>query len=102
MFNLLKGISWSKANMANFWAMGLASVQTKHTSTRRLGWIKRNSDNIYYNTLDHAAVLLVCQYAVMAVNMFAKQIFCIPINNLFCSVQTFRFEEMFVLNRRDY
>lgn len=94
MFNSLKGISWSKANVADFWAMGLASVQTKHTSTGRLGWIEGDSDNINYNALDYAALSLVRQYAVMAVNTSDKEIFCVPVKDLLRSIQTFRFEEM--------
>lgn len=80
--------------MADFWAVGLASVQTKHIFTGRLGWIEGDSNNIYYNALNYAALLLVCQYVVMAINISAKEIFHIPVKDLFRSVQTFCFEEI--------
>lgn len=72
--------------MADFWAVGLASMQTKHTSTGRLGWIKEDSNNIYYNALDYATLSLVRQYAVMAVNMSDEEIFRVPVKDLLRSV----------------
>lgn len=45
--------------MADFWAARLAYVQTKHTSTRRLGWIIEDGVDIYYNALDYATLLPV-------------------------------------------
>lgn len=81
-FNRLKEISWSKANVADFWAVRLASVQIKHTSIRHLRWIVRDNNNIYYNALDYATLSLVCQYVVMAVNMLEEEIFCVRIKDL--------------------
>lgn len=94
LFNSLEGITWSKANVADFWAAGLACVQTLHTSTGRLGWIQGDQDQIWYHALDHAALTLIRQYAVMAVNMTDEEIFRVPVKDLLRSVPTFRFEEM--------
>lgn len=93
-FNQLIGLSWSKANVVDFWAAGLAAVDTAYTSTGRLGWIRTDNDNTLYNALDNAALSFIRQYAVMGVNMTDDKIFCVPIKDLIRSVQTFKFGEM--------
>lgn len=74
-FNQLVGLSWSKANVVDFWAAGLAAVDTAHTSTGRLGCIRTDNDNTLYNALDTTALSLIRQYTVMGVNMTDDEIF---------------------------
>ena len=69
-------------------------VETAHILNGRFGWIKTNQDKKIYFTLRTAALNLICQYAVMAMEITDKEIFCVPLNDILRFVQTFSFPKM--------
>lgn len=72
----------------------MAIVKTAHTSNRRLSWIETNSNNKIYVTLENASLNLICQYAVAAVEITNKEIFCLPLQGIIRSVQIFAFDKL--------
>ena len=60
----------------------------------KLGWIKGDEDKTWFNALDRAALNLIWQYAVMAVDLTDMDIYSVPLRDILRIVQTFSFDDL--------
>ncbi len=63
------GREWTRVCNADFWSVGLFCVQIEETMSGKLGWISGDEDNAWFDALDRAALNLIRQYAIMAVDL---------------------------------
>lgn len=89
-----QGLRWSKTFVADFWSAGLASIQTVETESGKLGWIQGDEDGIWFSALERTALNLICQYAVMAVDLSNEEICRVPIRDALRAVQSFAFDDL--------
>ncbi|WP_375449249.1 hypothetical protein [uncultured Nostoc sp.] len=69
-------------------------MQKKETLSEKLGWISKDKDNAWFDTLNHAALNLIRQYAIMAVDLTKQDIYSVPLCNILCTVQTFSWDDL--------
>lgn len=93
-FNNLPGLEWSQVCAADFWSVGLACVHTEETSSGKLGWIQGDEDKTWFFALERAALNLIRQYAVMAVDLTDADIYSVPLRDILRTVQTFDWEDL--------
>ena len=93
------GLEWIRVCNANFWLVGLFCVQTEETLSGKLGWISGDKDNAWFDALDCAALNLIRQYAIMTVNLTEQNIYSVPLRDIFCTVQTFSWDNFILLLR---
>ena len=75
-------------------------MQTEETLSGKLGWISGNKDNAWFDALDRAALNLIRQYAVMAVDLTKQDIYSVPLRDIFCTVQTFLWDNLILSLRK--
>ena len=69
-FNDLRGLLWEEANSIDFWLVGLAAIETENVgSASEIGWIKGDSDKIWYYELTRIALDLIALYASAIVDI---------------------------------
>ena len=87
-------LEWTRVCNADFWSVGLFYVQTEETLSGKLGWIFEDEDNAWFDALDRAALNLIRQYAVMAVDLTKQDIYSVPLCNILRIVQTFSWDDL--------
>ena len=94
--NELPGLAWSRASVYDFWSISLAAVETSETPSGKLGWIRDDSESVWFNALYSVALSLIRQFAVICVDAPAANIACVALRDLLRSVPTFKggFEEL--------
>ncbi len=60
----------------------------------KLGWISGDEDNAWFDTLDRAALNLICQYAIMAVDLTEQDIYSVPLRDILHTIQTFEWGDL--------
>ena len=60
----------------------------------KLGWIEGNKDKAWFNALNRAALNLIGQYAVMAVDLTDIDIYSVPLRDILRTIQTFSFDNL--------
>ncbi len=83
------GLKETRVYNADFWLVGLFCVQTEETMSGKLSWISGDEDNAWFDALDHAALNLIRQYAIMAVNLTKQDIYSVLLRDILRTVQTF-------------
>lgn len=94
LFNGDQGLSWGKANLIDFWLVGVAAVETEDTSDGRVGWIAADNNGTWENALNNTALLLIRMYCLMAVDLPELEVCDIAVRRILRSVATFEFTEL--------
>ncbi len=60
----------------------------------KLGYISGDEDNAWFDALDRVALNLICQYAIMAVDLTKQDNYSVPLYDILCTVQTFKWGDL--------
>lgn len=95
-FNDKKGISFSRANVIDFFMVGLAAVETKDSKDEcSIGWIKDDEDDTWYNALRTVALSLILKYCMMQMNTPKGDVYELAVHMMIRSVVTFDVKDGF-------
>lgn len=94
-FNGLPSLEWTRICTADFWSVGFYYVNTEETMSGKLGWIEGNEDKAWFNALDRAALNLIQQYAIIAIDLTNIDIYSVPFRDILRTVQTFSLDDLF-------
>lgn len=91
---LLKGLTFKKSNVIDFWSVRPSAVQTKETSSERLGWLQQDDDSTWFAALESAALTLIMGYVILAKGVQKEPLFHGLLKSLIRKVQTFGFGKL--------
>ncbi len=69
-------------------------MQTEETISVKLGRISGDKDNAWFDALDRAALNLIRQYAIMAVDLTKQDIYLVPLRDVLPIIQTFEWGDL--------
>lgn len=95
-FNGKDGITFSRANVIDFFMVGLAAVETEETEDECLvGWIKDDEDDIWYNALRSVGLALILKYCMMQMKTPKGDVYDLAIHMMIRSIVTFDVKDGF-------
>lgn len=96
-FNEKEGLSFSRANIIDFFMIGLAAVETKNLEDDCfVDWIRDDGDNVWYNALRTVALSLVLKFCMMQMNTPKGEVYKLAVKMMMRSEVTFDIKEGFV------
>ena len=69
-------------------------MEIEGNSNGCVGWITADNNGIWENVLNNTALLLICMYCLMAVDLFELEVCDITVRKILRSVTTFKFTEL--------
>lgn len=89
-FNDKEGITFSRANVIDFFMVGLAAVETNDSEDEScVGWIKDDKDDTWYSALRSVGLALILKYCMMQMNMPNGDVYELAVQMMIRSIVTF-------------
>lgn len=91
-----EGLTFSRANVIDFFMVGLAAVETNYSDDESfVGWIKDDEDDTWYSALRSAGLVLILKYCMMQMNMPKGDIYELAVHMMIRSIVTFDVKDGF-------
>lgn len=95
-FNDKEGITFSRANVIDFFMMGLAAVETIDSEDEGfVGWIKDDEDDTWYSALRSVGLALILKYCMMQMNTPKGDVYELAVHTMIRSIVTFDVKDGF-------
>lgn len=98
-FNDKEGITFSRANVIDFFMVGLAAVETNDSEDECcVGWIKDDEDDTWYSALRSVGLALILKYCMMQMNTPKGDVYELAVHMMIRSIVTFDVKDGFTQN----
>lgn len=95
-FNDKEGITFSRANVIDFFMVGMAAVETTDSEDERcVGWIKGDEDGTWYSALRSVGLALILKYCMMQMNTPKGDVYELAVHMMIRSIVTFDVKDGF-------
>lgn len=95
-FNEKEGITFSRANVIDFFMVGLAAVETNDSGDGCcVGWIKSDEDDTWYSALRSVGLALILKYCMMQMNTPKGDVYELAVHMMIRSIVTFDVKDGF-------